>query len=269
MNLNLKKPLVIFDLESTGLNMANDRIIEYCFIKVMPNGEKKTLQKRLNPGFPIPAFITQLTGISDADVAEAPKFIEVAKNLAQFLEGCDLCGFNMLKFDLPMLVEEFLKANVDFKIEGRNLVDAQKIFHLMEPRNLAAAYKFYCQAELENAHTAEADTEATLEILMSQVAKYENVEIKDKDHKEPIVPVKNDMAWLHKLSVSNNVDLSGRFVFNEKGEELVNFGKHKDKLVTSILKNEPSYYDWFMKSDFPLESKRKFTEIKIREMSNK
>jgi len=267
MNLNLKKPLVIFDLESTGLHMANDRIIEYCFIKLMPNGEKKVLQKRINPGFAIPPFITQLTGISDADVADAPKFIEVAKNLAQFLEGCDLCGFNMLKFDLPMLVEELLRADVDFKTEGRNLVDAQKIFHLMEPRNLAAAYKFYCQKELENAHSADADTAATLDILIAQVAKYENIEV--KDDKGVNVPVKNDMAWLHKLSVSNNVDLSGRFVYNDKGEELVNFGKHKDKLVSWILKNEPSYYDWFMKSDFPLDSKRKFTEIKIREMSNK
>lgn len=267
MNLNLKKPLVFFDLESTGLNMASDKIIEYCFVKLMPNGERKTINKRLNPGFLIPPFITQLTGISDADVAEAPKFIEVAKNLAQFLEGCDLCGFNMLKFDLPMLVEEFLKANVDFKIEGRNLIDAQKIFHLMEPRNLAAAYRFYCDAELVNAHSAEADTVATLEILLAQVSKYENVEI--KDNKQTLIPVKNDMAWLHKLSLSNNVDLAGRFVFNEKGEEIINFGKHKDKAVVSILTNEPSYYDWFMKSDFPLESKRKFTEIKIREMSKK
>lgn len=247
--------------------MASDKIIELCFIKLMPDGEEKILQKRLNPGFSIPPFITQLTGISDADVANAPKFNEIAKNLAQFLEGCDLCGFNMLKFDLPMLVEEFLRANVDFKTDGRNLIDAQKIFHLMEPRNLAAAYRFYCNKELQNAHSADADTRATLEVLVSQIEKYNNVEL--KTDKGVDIPVKNDMAWLHKLSISNSVDLAGRFVYNEKGEETINFGKHKDKLVSWVLKNEPSYYDWFMKGDFPLDSKRKFTEIKIREMSNK
>lgn len=266
MNLQLKKPLVFFDLESTGLNMAMDRIVELCFIKILPNGEEKVWHKKLNPGMPIPEKVSKLHGIYDADVADCPKFAEVAKNLAQFLEGCDLAGYNMLKFDLPLLVEEFLRANVDFKIEGRNLIDAQKIFHLMEPRNLAAAYRFYCNKSLENAHTADADTKATFEVLMAQVERYNNVEIEDENGKK-YTPVKNDMATLHKLSMSQNIDLAGRFIYNEKGEETVNFGKHKEKTIAWVFKNEPQYYDWFMKSDFPLESKRRFTEMKIKYMS--
>lgn len=268
MELKLKKPIVFFDLETTGINLVSDKIVELCFIKVMPNGEEKIFYKKVNPGIPIPLKTSQIHGIYDDDVKNEPKFNEIAKSLAQFLEGCDLSGYNILKFDLPMLIEEFLRVNVDFKLEGRNLVDAQKIFHLMEPRTLSAAYKFYCDKKIENAHSAEADTRATLEVLFAQVKRYENQEITDEKGITTI-PVLNDMSVLHKLSISNNVDLAGRFVFNENGIECVNFGKHKDKPVSWVLKNEPQYYDWFMKSDFALESKRKFTELKLREFTMK
>jgi DNA polymerase-3 subunit epsilon len=266
LNLNLKKPLVCFDLETTGLNLATDKIIEYCFIKLMPNGEQKTLSGRVNPGMPIPNLISELTHIKDEDVKDAPKFGELAKNIANFLEGCDLTGFNILKFDLPMLTEEFLRGNVDFKTENRCIVDAQKIFHLMEPRNLAAAYKFYCHEPLINAHSAEADTKATLSVLLAQVEKYDGTVLTD-DKGNQTTPVQNDMQVLHKLSLSNYIDFAGRFVLNSKGEEVVNFGKHKDKTIAWVLKNEPQYYEWFMRADFTLDSKRKFTEIKIREMA--
>ena len=268
MNLILKKPIVFFDLETTGINLVTDKIVEFCFIKIMPNGEEKTLTKKINPGIPIPFKTSQIHGIFDDDVKDAPKFVEIAKTLAQFLEGCDLSGYNILKFDLPMLIEEFLRVNVDFKLEGRNLVDAQKIFHLMEPRTLGAALKFYCDKKIENAHSAEADTVATKEVLFAQVKRYENLEIID-DKGNKSVPVLNDMSVLHKLSISNHVDLAGRIVYNELGIECINFGKHKDKTIAWVFKNEPQYYDWFMKSDFALESKRKFTELKLREFNKK
>jgi DNA polymerase III subunit epsilon len=266
LKLNLKKPLVFFDLEATGLNISTDKIIEFCFIKLMPDGDRKTLTNKVNPGIPIPHLITELTGVSEEDVKNAPKFNEVAKNIAQFLEGCDLAGFNILKFDLPMLTEEFLRANVDFKTENRCMIDAQKIFHLMEPRNLAAAFQFYCNQPLQNAHSAEADTQATLEILLAQVERYEGKIVTD-DKGNQTTPVQNDISSLHKLSISNYIDFAGRFVYNTKGEEIVNFGKHKDKTVAWVLKNEPGYYDWFIKADFTLDSKRKFTEIKLKQMS--
>jgi DNA polymerase-3 subunit epsilon len=265
MTLHLKKPLVFFDLETTGLSIATDKIVELCFIKLMPNGERKTLHKRINPEMPIPKEVSLLHGIYDEDIKDSPKFHEIGKNLAQFIEGCDLAGFNILKFDLPMLTEEFLRNNIEFSTEHRSFVDAQKIYHLMEPRSLSAAYKFYCHKELNNAHSAEADTEATLEVLLAQIEKYDGVAIKDKLGKET-VPVQPDVAVLHKLTVSNSIDFANRFSFNADGEAVVNFGKHKDKTVTYVLKTEPSYYDWFMKGDFTLDSKRKFTEMKIKLM---
>lgn len=267
MNLKLKKPLVFFDIESTGLSTTSDRIVEISFVKLSPNGEIKTLTKRINPGIPISAEAEMVHGISNDDVKDCPKFNEVAKTFAQFIEGCDLGGYNCVKFDLPLLVEEFLRLNIDLKIEGRNVVDAQKIFHLMEPRTLSAAYKFYCNKSLENAHSAEADTLATLEVLDAQVIKYNGVKIEDKATGKEITPVENDMAVLHKLSMSNQIDFSARFVYNKLGQPVFNFGKHKDKMVSFVLKSEPGYYDWFMNSDFPLESKKKFTELKIKEMS--
>ena len=232
----------------------------------MPTGERKVLHKRINPGIPIPKETSMIHGIYDEDVKDSPKFNEVGKNLEQFIEGCDLAGFNILKFDLPLLTEEFLRANIEFSSDNRSFVDAQKIFHLMEPRNLAAAYKFYCNQNLENAHSAEADTAATLEVLLAQVDKYEGVIVKDKSGKESI-PVQPDVTILHKLTLSNYVDFAGRFVYNGTGQAVINFGKHKDKTIEFVLKTEPSYYDWFMKSDFTLDSKRKFTDLKIKYMS--
>ncbi|MDX2196420.1 MAG: 3'-5' exonuclease [Cytophagales bacterium] len=268
MKLQLRKPLVCFDLETTGLNQTTDRIVELCFIKITPHGEKSVLTQRLNPGIAISDESYRIHGISNEDVINCPTFHEVAKKLADFLEGCDLCGFNMLKFDLPVLVEEFLRANIDFKVNNKNLVDVQKIYHLMEPRNLRAAYKYYCDKNLDNAHSAEADTTATLEVLEQQIVKYQNTTIKN-DKGEDYLPIVNDMTSLSKLTLTNFVDLAGRFVYNDKGEETINFGKHKDRTISWVLKTEPQYYDWFMKAEFPLESKRKFTEIKIREMQKK
>lgn len=266
MNLKLKKPLVFFDIESTGLSISNDRIVEISFVKLAVNGEIKTLTKRVNPEKQISEEARMVHGISNEDVSSCPKFIEIAKTLSQFIEGCDLGGYNCVKFDLPLLAEEFLRVNIDLKLEGRNIVDAQKIFHLMEPRTLSAAFKFYCNKELTDAHSAEADTLATLEVLEAQVLKYEGRVIKDNFGKESI-PVQNDMQTLHKLSLSNQIDFAGRFVFNKVGVAVINFGKHKDKPVSEIIRKEPSYYDWFMNSDFPLESKKRFTEMKIKEMS--
>jgi DNA polymerase-3 subunit epsilon len=268
LKLQLRKPLVFFDLETTGLSIATDKIVELCFIKLMPNGERKTLYKKINPGIPIPLEVSLLHGIYDKDVEGCPKFNEIAKNLAQFIEGCDLAGFNIMKFDLPMLTEEFLKCNIDFNTSNRQFVDAQKIYHLMEPRNLKAAYQFYCSKSLDSAHTAEADTEATVEVLLAQIEKYDGVVIKDVYGKESI-PVKGEVSDLHKLTLSNNIDFASRFVYNAQGVAVVNFGKHKDKPVEWVLKNEPSYYDWFMKGDFTLDSKRKFTEMKIKMMTQK
>lgn len=268
MKLILKKPLVFFDLESTGLSIATDKIVELCFIKLLPNGEKKILHKRINPGIHIPIEVSLLHGIYDEDVKDCPKFNEIGKNLEQFIMGCDLAGFNILKFDLPMLTEEFLRANIEFSTDNRSFVDAQKIFHLMEPRNLGAAYKFYCNQEIENAHSAQADTEATLEVLLAQIEKYDGIAIKDKFGKLNI-PVLPDVQALHKLSMSNAIDFACRFVYNANGVAVINFGKHKDKSVEQVLKSEPSYYDWFMKSDFTLDSKRKFTEIKINLLTKK
>ncbi|MDX2189013.1 MAG: 3'-5' exonuclease [Bacteroidota bacterium] len=264
MKLNLRKPLVFFDLESTGLNLSHDRIVELCFIKILVNGEKQTMTKRINPGIPIPKEVSLLHGIYDEDVKDAPKFHEIAKSLATFIEGCDLSGFNMLKFDLPMLAEEFLRANIDFSVQGRNLIDAQKIFHMMEPRNLAAAYKFYCGKKLENAHSAEADTIATLEVLQAQIEKYEGNSLIDENTGKALFSISNDMAALHKLTENKNIDFAGRFVYNDKGEAVFNFGKHKDKTIGQVLQAEHQYYDWFMKSDFSLDSKRRFTELKIK-----
>ncbi len=265
MFLKLKKPLAFFDLETTGINIVNDRIVEVAIVKVHPNGEKETRTHLINPGMPIPKESSMIHGIYDEDVKDKPAFKEIAKTLGTFLEGCDLAGFNIAKFDVPMLVEEFLRAGLDFDISTRNLVDSQKIFHLMEPRTLSAAYKFYCGTTLENAHSAEADTLATYEVLNAQVERYADQVIKDAKGNET-VPVTNDMASLHKLTLSNNVDLAGRLVFNGSGIEVFNFGKHKDRPVTEVFDKEPSYYEWMMKGEFPLDTKRKLTEIKLRRL---
>ncbi len=266
--LNLRKPLAFFDLETTGVNVARDRIVEISIARAMPDGEVTVKTKRINPGVPIPLEASLVHGIYDADVADAPSFKAVARSMAQFLDGCDLAGFNSNRFDVPMLVEEFLRAEVEFDLKNRRLIDAQRIYHLMEPRNLSAAYKFYCGKTLENAHSAEADTLATLEILDAQVRHYEGVTVLN-DKGETVQPVRNDMDALHEITAARLVDFAQRMKFDPDGRELFNFGKHTGKPVVEVLKAEPSYYDWMMKGDFPLDTKRKLTEIKLREFNRR
>jgi DNA polymerase III subunit epsilon len=262
MKLNLKVPLCFFDLETTGTNISQDRIIEIAIIKVMPTGEVIRKATIVNPTIPIPAESTAIHGISEEDVKDKPTFKDIAKEYARFLEGADLSGFNILKFDVPVLVEEFLRAGVDFDYSRKKIIDVQKIFHLMEKRNLSAAYQFYCNKELEDSHTAEADTQATMEVLFAQLERYENKPVTD-GLGHPLGVIRNDMDELNKLTSSNAVDLAGRMVLNEKGEAVFNFGKHRLKGVLAVLKQEPSYYDWMMNGDFPMDTKRKLTEIKL------
>jgi len=265
--LNLKKPLVFFDLKTTGTNIAKDRIVEFAFLKVMPNGNKEMQTKKINPQRPIPLQSSQVHGIYDKDVQDAPTFKQVAKELSYFLEGADFAGFNIIRFDVPMLVEEFLRSGIDFTMNNRRLIDAQKIFHMMEPRNLSAAYLFYCGKSLEDAHSAEADTIATFEVLQSQINHYQGVKIKNKNGQD-YEPIVNDMELLHQITAEKIVDFAGTMTFNEKGEEIFNFGKHKGKAITDVLKTEPSYFDWYQKADFSLDSKRKLTEIRLRGLIN-
>jgi DNA polymerase III subunit epsilon len=268
MTLKLKNPLAFFDLETTGINISNDRIVEISIVKLLPSGERVTKTQRINPQMPIPLESSLIHGIYDDDVKDAPTFKEVAKSYAAFLEGCDLAGFNILQFDVPLLVEEFLRVDVDFDPSKKKLVDAQKIFHLMEKRTLAAAYKFYCGKELLDAHSAEADTMATLEVLLAQVERYEGQEVVST-RGEHLGKVANDVAALHEITASNMVDLAGRIVRNDAGIEVFNFGKHKGKTVEDIFSQEPSYYDWMMRGDFPMDTKKRLTEIKLRGFNKK
>jgi DNA polymerase-3 subunit epsilon len=265
MILNLKNPLTFFDLETTGINTVLDRIVEISVVKLMPSGEKITKTHKINPTVAIPIETSLIHGIYDEDVKDAPTFKSIAKSLAQFLEGSDLAGFNILRFDVPLLVEEFLRADVDFDVSKRKLIDAQKIFHMMEKRTLSAALQFYCGKSLDNAHSAEADTLATLEVLEAQVEKYKGQEITDNMGKKLGV-IENDMSILHELTSSNMVDLAGRIIFNNDGKEVFNFGKHRNTLVSDVLQKEPNYYNWMMNGDFPQDTKRKLTEIKLRSM---
>jgi len=262
MSLNLKVPLCFFDLETTGTTITQDRIIEIAVIKLFPNGEMQRKADLINPTIPIAPESTAIHGISNDDVKDKPTFKDVAKDYARFFEGADLSGFNILKFDVPVLVEEFLRVGVEFDYSRKRIIDAQRIYHTMEKRSLAAAYQFYCNKDLQNSHTAEADTEATMEVLLAQVAKYENQIATDGLGKQ-IGVIKNDMDELNKLTASNLVDLAGRMVRNEKGEAMFNFGKHRNKAVLTVLKDEPAYYDWMMNGDFALDTKRKLTEIKL------
>lgn len=263
MKLHLRNPLCFFDIESTGTNITHDRIIEIAFIKVMPNGEVHRKTNLLNPTIPIPAESSVFHGIFDDDVKDKPTFKEVAREYARFLEGADLSGFSILKMDVPMLVEEFLRAGVDFEYHKKKIIDSQKIFHLMEKRTLAAAYRFYIQKDLKESHTAEADTEASMEVLAAQVEKYEGQDVNDSTGKK-IGEIRNDMEVLNRMISADMVDLAGRMIRNEKGEEIFNFGKHKNKKVVTVFKEEPAYYDWMMNGDFPQDTKRKLTEIKLR-----
>jgi DNA polymerase-3 subunit epsilon len=266
MKLKLKNPIAFFDLETTGINIANDRVVEISILKIMPNGDEEKRTDLINPGIPIPAETSLIHGIHDDDVKDAPPFKDIAKSLVKFLEGCDLGGFNILRFDVPMIVEEFLRAGVSFDISKRKLIDAQKIFHLMEKRNLSAAYTFYCNETLENAHSAEADTLATFEIFKKQVERYDGQEVLDmKGNKLGVI--QNDMEAIHNITLQKMVDLAGRMVYNDKGEEVFNFGKHKGKRVVDILEKEPMYYNWIQKNDFSLDTKRKLTEIKLKQFN--
>jgi len=263
MKLNLRTPLCFFDLETTGINITNDRIIEIAVIKMMPGGEVLRKSNVLNPTIPIPAETSAIHGLSDQDVKDKPTFKEVARDYARFFEGADLAGFNILKFDIPMLVEEFLRVDVDFDYQRKKIIDAQKIFHLMEKRTLSAAYRFYVNKEIQDSHTAEADTEATMEVLLAQVEKYEGQDVTDGLNRK-IGEIRNDVEALSKITETGMIDLAGRMVRNDKGLEVFNFGKHKNKSISAVLNQEPSYYDWMMNGDFPLDTKRKLTEIKLR-----
>ncbi len=268
MELSLTKPIAFFDLETTGIRVATDRIVEICILREQVDGCTQTRTLRINPEMPIPPEVTAILGITDEDVKDCPTFKQVARELAAFLDNCDLAGFNSNHFDIPLLVEEFLRADVDFDLKGRRFVDVQNIFHKMEPRNLSAAYKFYCEKDLINAHSAEADTIATYEILKAQLDRYAAVPFKDRNGKVSI-PVVNDMKALSEFSFGmKNVDLIGHIVYNDKNVEVFNFGKHKGKPVAKVLKDEPSYYDWMMKGEFPLSTKKVLTMLKLRGFNN-
>jgi DNA polymerase-3 subunit epsilon len=269
IQLNLTRPIAFFDLETTGVSVASDRIVEISILKVSVDGTKEVKTKRINPTIPIPKGASEIHGIYDKDVADEPTFKSIAKSLAAFLENCDLAGYNSNKFDVPILVEEFMRAEVDFDLKNRRLVDVQNIFHQMEPRTLKAAYKFYCGKDIINAHSAEADINATYDVFLSQLERYEGVEFENKKGIKSI-PIKNDVQALHDFTnLNNNADLAGRISFNDKGVEIFNFGKHIGKSVENVLRDEPSYYSWMMNGDFPLYTKKVLTDIKLRMAQNK
>ena len=251
MKLNLKKPIIFFDLETTGLNITQDRIIEMSIIKIMPNGDEIERTFRFNPEMPIPAEATAVHHITDADVANCRTFKMVAKELAQSFVGCDIAGFNSSRFDIPMLDQEFQRAGVKFDFTKPKFIDVQTIFHKKEQRNLVAAYKFYCDKDLTEAHSASADTRATYEVLKAQLDRYEDLP--------------NDMDALAEYSCQNrNVDLAGRVIYNDQKQEIINFGKYKGRLVSEVLAPDPGYYGWIMQGDFPQNTKDVFTTIKLR-----
>lgn len=256
MLLNLTKPLAFFDLETTGITIGTDRIVEISILKLMPDGEKVIYTKRVNPEMPIPEASSKVHGIYDKDVVNEPTFKQLAPEINQFIGNADLAGYNSNKFDVPMLVDEFIRVGVNFEMKGRRMVDVQNIFHKMEQRTLAAAYKFYCEKEIVNAHSAEADIEATYEVFMAQLARYDSLA--------------KDVEGLSTFSAMNkNVDLAGRIVFNEKNEEVFNFGKHKGRTVSDVFGKEPSYYDWMMQGDFPAETKQVLTALRLRGFNSK
>lgn len=264
MKLNLIRPLAFFDLETTGINVGSDRIVEIAILKAMPDGSELVKTLRVHPDMPIPLQSSLIHGIYDKDIADAPKFNEVAAEIAEFIGDADLAGYNSNRFDIPVLLEEFLRAGVDFDMTGRRFVDVQNVFHQMEQRTLRAAYKFYCDQDIINAHSAEADIKATYHVLLAQLDRYENVDFEDKQGNIS-QPVKNDVEALHAFTNMNKpVDFAGRMVFNENGEEVFNFGKHKNKTVEQVFDTEPSYYAWMKQGDFPLYTKKKLEEIWTR-----
>jgi DNA polymerase-3 subunit epsilon len=253
--LQLNKPLAIIDLETTGINLGTDRIVEIAILKVLSDGNKSVKRKLINPGIPIPKAASDVHGITDEMVKDAPTFKQAAHELKQILDGCDIAGYNSNRFDIPLLMEEFLRAEVEFDMKGRKLVDVQKIFHQMEQRTLSAAYKFYCNKNLDGAHSAEADASATYEILIAQLQRY------------PALGNTVD-SIVKAIGEEVIVDFARRFIM-ENGVEIFNFGKHKGRAVADVLKSEPQYYDWMMKGDFPQHTKQKLTEIYTRTMLKK
>ncbi|MDR1814896.1 MAG: 3'-5' exonuclease [Tannerella sp.] len=248
MKLNLNNPLVFFDLETTGINIIHDRIVEIAYLKVYPDGNEESKTRRINPQMHIPAEATAIHGITDEDVKDCPTFKAIAKSLAAQIKGCDLAGFNSNKFDIPMLAEEFLRADVNIDLSNRKFIDVQTIFHKMEPRDLKAAVKFYCGKEHVGAHGAEADTRATYEVLKGQLDRYPDL--------------KNDIDALSKLSsYNNNIDFAGRFIYDDNNVEIINFGKYKGQPVRDVLKNDIGYYGWIIQGDFALNTKQKLTDI--------
>lgn len=251
MELNLRNPLIFFDLETTGVNITKDRIVEISYIKVFPNGQEQEKTIRVNPGMPIPPEATAIHHITDDDVKDKPLFKDIAKDLSHVFEGCDIAGFNSNRFDIPLLMEEFLRAGVNFDISKRKFIDIQTIFHKMEQRTLVAAYKFYCNKDLNDAHSASADTRATYEVLKAQLDRYPTLE--------------NDIDYLSKFSSQNrNVDLAGRIVLNDQNVEVFNFGKYKGQPVADVLRRDIGYFGWMMQGDFPQNTKNVLTNIKLR-----
>ena len=256
MELNLKKPICFFDLETTGINIATDRIVEISILKVFPNGNKESHTWRVNPEMPIPEVVTAIHGITDKMVENEPVFKELANKVYTLIKDCDLGGFNSNRFDIPLLAEELLRADVDFDMKKALSVDVQTIFHKMEKRTLEAAYKFYCNESLDNAHSAAADTNATYEVLKAQLDKYEDLE--------------NDVTYLSNFSAHRNfADFAGYIGFNEDGDEVFSFGKHKGSLVLEVLEKEPGYFVWLLNANFPLYTKKVLTASKLRKLNTK
>lgn len=255
MALQLTRPIVFIDLETTGVNLATDRVIEIAIIKISPNREKQVKHKIVNPQIPIPKNASEIHGITDEHVKDAPTFKEVANELKQFIDNSDLSGYNSNRFDIPLLMEEFLRAGISLDMNNRRMLDVQHIFHMMEKRTLGAAYKFYCEKELTDAHSAEADATATWEILEAQLNRYEHL----GETLDTILQFTGEEKY---------VDFARRFVM-DNDTEVFNFGKHKGRPVSDVLKAEPQYYDWMMKGDFPLHTKQKLTEILNRTLLKK
>jgi DNA polymerase-3 subunit epsilon len=256
MELNLKRPICFFDLETTGINVATDRIVEMSILKVFPNGNRESHTWRVNPEMPIPPVVTAIHGITDAMVANEPTFKELAHKVYNLLKDSDLGGFNSNRFDIPLLAEELLRADIDFDMKKALSIDVQTIFHKKEKRTLEAAYKFYCDKNLDDAHSAEADTLATYEVLKAQLDKYEDLE--------------NDVAVLAEFSAHKNfADFAGFIGYNKAGEEIFSFGKHKGTKVEDVMENEPGYFGWLLNADFPLYTKKVLTRIKLSKLNTK